>query len=121
VSSKQHLNATFFIDESPFDSKSTAVEFNLINKSQMGFKITPIKLALANAAGLSKGNAFVTLSDITYKKPDAISIGKKISVVNRLNPSFNVAALNALLNSFGSSAIVNATNEFVTHVPIFAP
>ena len=42
-------------------------------------------------------------------------------VVNKLNMSFNVAALKARLNSFGSLASVRAINEFVTHVPIFAP
>ncbi|RNA36608.1 hypothetical protein BpHYR1_045402 [Brachionus plicatilis] len=35
--------------------------------------------------------------------------------------SFNVAALNARLNSTGSPERVSATKELVTHVPMFEP
>lgn len=117
----QHLNAVSLIVGSPLDNKFTAVLFRTINQFVTGFKITPMKLALANASGLSKGIAEVIASAIRNIKEERISIGNNTIIVKRLNPSFNVAALKALLKISGLSATVNAINELVTHVPKLAP
>ena len=118
--SSQHRFATCVIS-SPLEAAFTASASNLMNRSHTGFRMAAMKFACAIASMLSKGMTFVMAFETMKRNPVNISIGNKTAVVRKLNISFRVAPLKALLNSFGSPDSVSSIKEFVTQFPMLAP